>query len=194
MASDTDQTWIKYCEAVRGDHSSFDWLHQCDSQHRRRRTFRGRTYRLGEKICLTHKRFPKEHQTSEIIRQFSSSHLALILRSSQERNIPYVTIDGIIKQFVTQERFRRRLLESVLWINRVIVDLISYGWTIYRATEIFFTDVYSKLPTCEVELTVFLRRAVSYVSYPHSQQWKLKINSRASLNRRVRKRWLQRLF
>jgi len=83
---------------------------------------------------------------------------ALILLSYCEvlrkRNVSYKTVDRIIEH-IAGERDRQRLLSSVRWINGVIVDLVSHGWTIYRATELFFIGVFFELPTCKVELTSF---------------------------------------
>lgn len=73
----------------------------------------------------------------------------------RKRGILYDTVDRIIQHITDRECDRRRLLESVLWINGVIIDLVSHGWTIYRATELFFIGLFSKLSTCEAKLTSF---------------------------------------
>lgn len=73
----------------------------------------------------------------------------------REKGVSYETIDRIIQHIVGREYDRRRLLNSALWINSVIVALVSHGWTIYRATKLFFIGMFSTLPTCEVKLSSF---------------------------------------
>ncbi len=67
---------------------------------------------------------------------------ALILLSYCEvlrkRGVLQETLDPIIQHIGGRQCDRRRLLNSALWINGVIVALVSHGWTIYRATELFF--------------------------------------------------------
>lgn len=83
---------------------------------------------------------------------------ALILLSLCEvlrrRDVSYEVIDRTIGH-IAGERDRRRLLLSAQWINGVIVNLVNHGWTIYRATELFFIGLYFEFPTCKVELTSF---------------------------------------
>lgn len=45
-----------------------------------------------------------------------------------------------ITQHITDlpEKERLRLRRSAVWVNMLIVELIKRGWTIYRATELFF--------------------------------------------------------
>ena len=76
------------------------------------------------------------------------------------KDVPYETIDGIIKHIAAQENDRKKLLKSALWINGIINDLVSNGWTMYRATELFFIGMFSKFLTREAEL-IFTRRAFS---------------------------------
>jgi len=84
---------------------------------------------------------------------------ALILLSYCEvlrkRGVPQDTLDPIIQHIGGRERDRRTLLASALWLNGVIVALVSHGWTIYRATELFFIGVFYKLFTCGVEHSSF---------------------------------------
>lgn len=83
---------------------------------------------------------------------------ALVLLSYCEvlrkRDVSYETVDRVIEH-VAGERDRRRLLSGARWINGVIVDMVNNGWTIYRATELFFIGMSFQLSTCEVELTSF---------------------------------------
>ena len=48
-------------------------------------------------------------------------------------------------EYIAGERDRRRLLNSARWINGLIFDLVGHGWTIYRATELFFISVPAEL-------------------------------------------------
>ena len=78
---------------------------------------------------------------------------ALILLSYCEvlrkRDVSYETVDRTIGH-IAGERDRRRLLSSVRWINGVIVELVNHGWTIYRATELFFIGAYFGLPIAKL--------------------------------------------
>ena len=123
------------------------------------------TYQRGEHL---------EHELVELAKRFAlltkasftnakrqrsfATFQALILLSYCEvlrkRNVSYETVDRIIEH-IAGERNRRRLLSSARWINGVIVELVNHGWTIYRATELFFIGAYFRLPTYEVELTSF---------------------------------------
>lgn len=79
------------------------------------------------------------------------------------------TFDQIIQHIPGREAERRRLLQSALWVNRIIVNLVSYGWTICRATEFFFIGVFSKLFTCKAELTSFTDAlSVTYLTSIHN--------------------------
>ena len=84
---------------------------------------------------------------------------ALILLSYCEvlsqKGIPYQTIDQIIGIGCRREHDRRALLKSAQWINGIIVALVSHGWTIYRATELFFISAFVKFPIDHVELMTF---------------------------------------
>ncbi len=94
---------------------------------------------------------------------------ALVLLSYCEvlrkRDVLYETVDRVIEH-ITRERNRRRLLSGARWINGVIVDLVNHGWTIYRATELFFISVSLELSPCEVELISFLD-ALSLTNLTH---------------------------
>ena len=100
---------------------------------------------------------------------------ALILLSYCEvlrkRDVPQDTLDTIIQHISGRERDRRTLLDSALWLNGVIVALVSHGWTIYRATELFFIGVFSKFFTCEVEL-IYVSDAISitYLTRIHNSR------------------------
>ena len=110
---------------------------------------------LAERFAL----LTRDSLTNAKLQRSFAKFQALILLSYCEvlrkRDVPYDTIDRIIQHIAGRERDRRRLLDSALWINGVVVDLVSHGWTIYRATELFFIGVLSKLSTCEAILTSF---------------------------------------
>jgi len=86
---------------------------------------------------------------------------ALILLSYCEvlrkRDVSYETVDRIIEH-IAGERDRRRLLHSARWINGVIVDLVSHGWTIYRATELFFIGMFFEPPLATLNSHLFQTR------------------------------------
>ena len=123
-------------------------------------TFKGEPYQRGNHL---------EHELVELAERFAlltkasftnakrqrsfATFQALILLSYCEvlrkRNVSYETVDRIIEH-IAGERNRRRLLSSARWINGVIVELVNHGWTIYRATELFFIGAYFRLPTYEV--------------------------------------------
>jgi len=61
------------------------------------------------------------------------------------KNFPHDTVDRIIAHITPRKSDRRRLLGSALWINDVINKLVSHGWSIHRATELFFLSMYYEL-------------------------------------------------
>ena len=90
-------------------------------------------------------------------RSFATFQVLILLSYCEvlrKRDISYELVDRIIKH-IAGERDRRRLLSGARWINGVIVDLVSHGWTIYRATELFSIGVFLELPTSEIKLTSF---------------------------------------
>ena len=109
---------------------------------------------LAERFAL----LTKASLTNAKCQRSFATFQALILLSFCEvlrrRDVSYELVDRMIEH-IAGERDRRRLLSSARWIFGVIVHLVNHGWTIYRATELFFIGVYFELPTCEVELTSF---------------------------------------
>ena len=83
----------------------------------------------------------------------------------RKRGLAYETIDRKI-QHITEAREwdRRRLLDSALWINEQIVKFVRHGWTIHRATELFFLGMFLMLLTCKAQLTYF-SAALSLTSF-----------------------------
>jgi len=97
-------------------------------------------------------------ENAELQRSFALFQVLILLSYCvvlRKKGVPYETIDRIIQHIAGREYARRRLLNSALWINSVIVALVSHGWTIYRATELFFIGKFSTLPTCGVKLSSF---------------------------------------
>ena len=117
-------------------------------------------------------------RNAKIQRSFATFQ-ALILLSYCEvlrkRDVPYETVDRIIQHFAGREYDRRSLLDSAVWISRIIVDLVSHGWTIYRATELFFIGVFSKLLTAKLNSRLLQTRyllpalPVSTIMKTHNQ-------------------------
>ena len=83
----------------------------------------------------------------------------------KKKDVSYEFINRIIEHIV-EKRDRRKLLNDVKWINDVIVDLINNNWTIYRATELFFINIFFKFLICEFEFTCF-SDALSFINFTH---------------------------
>lgn len=51
-------------------------------------------------------------------------------------------IDELI-QTITEirERDRKALLDTIPWIHQLIVELVHRGWTLHRATELFYISM-----------------------------------------------------
>lgn len=70
-----------------------------------------------------------------------------------KRDVPYKSVDRIIQDITkSRERDRKRLLDSALWINTLIADLACNGWTIHRATELFFISTFLKPLACQAKM------------------------------------------
>jgi len=64
----------------------------------------------------------------------------------RNRGISREIIDRITQNVTSfREKDRRRLISRALWINSIISKLVKNGWSIYRATELFFISIFSKL-------------------------------------------------
>ena len=104
--------------------------------------------------------------TNAILQTSFARFQALILLSYCEvlsqKGIPYRTIDQIINIGCRRERDRRALLKSAQWVNGIIVALVSHGWTIYRATELFFISAFFKFPIDNVGFITFLDALSSF--------------------------------
>ena len=132
---------------------------------------------LAERFAL----LTRDSLTNAKIQRSFATFQALILLSYcqvlRKRGVSYETVDRIMQHVAGREYDRRRLLESALWINGLIIALVSSGWTIYRATELFFLGLFSKLPNYEAGLTSFLDAlSVSQLTQIHNDE-----NSRSIL-------------
>jgi hypothetical protein len=96
---------------------------------------------------------------NEVLQKSFSYFQALLLLSYcgllEKRGVLYETVDRIT-QYVScfREMDRRRLRSQALRINLLIHELVKGGWTIYRATELFFISMFSNvLFTAEMIVT-----------------------------------------
>ncbi|KAL6714255.1 hypothetical protein ACLMJK_007678 [Lecanora helva] len=111
---------------------------------------------LAERFAL----LTKDSLTNAKLQRSFAMFQALVLLSYcqvlRKRGVSYETVDRIMHHVTDREWDRRRLLEGALCTNGLIVALVSSGWTIYRATELFFLSGFLKIPAYEAELTSFL--------------------------------------
>jgi hypothetical protein len=65
----------------------------------------------------------------------------------EKRGVPYEAIDQITQHVSCfREMDRRRLRSQALRVNLLIRELVKSGWTIYRATELFFISSLPDIP------------------------------------------------
>jgi hypothetical protein len=100
---------------------------------------------LAERFALLTKDSLRNAKLQRSFATFQALILLSYCEVLRKRGVPYETVDQIIQHIAGREFDRRRLLDSAPWVNGVIVNLVSHGWTIYRATELFFLGVFSKL-------------------------------------------------
>ena len=93
---------------------------------------------LTERFALIKRDSLKNAKLQRSIATFQALILLSYCEVLRKRGVPYRTVDRIIQPITSREIDRRRLLSSALWVNGVIVHLVSHGWTVYRATELFF--------------------------------------------------------
>jgi hypothetical protein len=106
---------------------------------------------LAERFALLTRNSLANAKLQKSIATFQALILLSYCEVLRRWGVPYETLDRIIQHIAGRESNRRRLLASALWVNGVIVDLVSHGWTIYRATELFFLGAISKLLPCEAD-------------------------------------------
>ncbi len=108
--------------------------------------------RLAEKFALLTK---ESFANAKLQRSFAGFQAVILLSLCEvlrNRGVTYETIDRIIQPIADREYDRRKLILSARWINSVIVGLVSCGWTIYRATELFFIGMSSEPPRLKLHL------------------------------------------
>jgi hypothetical protein len=97
---------------------------------------------VGKKLALLTK---SSLENVDLQRSFAYFHVLILLSYCEllrQKGVSDEAIDGLI-QTVTEirERDRKALLDAILWIHQLIVELVHRGWTLYRATELFFISV-----------------------------------------------------
>lgn len=74
-------------------------------------------------------------------------------------------VDQVIERATNAREWDRKLLlKCASLINRIIVKLVCHGWTIYRATELFFLGM-KQLAAFKLEAKTYIlfRCDVSYI-------------------------------
>jgi hypothetical protein len=60
----------------------------------------------------------------------------------RQKKVSYEVIDKLIQTITNiRERDRKALLDSIVWIHHLVVELVRTGWSLYRATELFFISM-----------------------------------------------------
>lgn len=97
---------------------------------------------VGERLATLTK---SSLENSHLQRSFAYFQVLILLSYCEilrQKGISGKAIDGLI-QTITQmrENDRKSLLDTVPWIHQLIVELVRRGWTLYRATELFFLSM-----------------------------------------------------
>lgn len=98
---------------------------------------------LAERLALLTKR---SLANAELQRSFALFQALILLSYCQvlnKRHVPFHEIDRVIGHIATNEKDRKKILSGASWINDIINKLVDNGWTIYRATELFFMSASS---------------------------------------------------
>ena len=110
---------------------------------------------LAERLALLTKKSlalltKKTLANAEFQRSFALFQALILLSYCQvlkKRYVPFHEIDRVIGHIATNEKDRKKILNGALRINEIINKLVDNGWTIYRATELFFFSGSSE-PVC----------------------------------------------
>lgn len=71
---------------------------------------------------------------------------ALILLSLcyylRQKGISYEIVDGLVQEITESGEYeRRRLLDGAAWANNCVIGLVRKGYSVFRATELFFLSI-----------------------------------------------------
>ena len=126
---------------------------------------------LAEKFAL----LTRDSLANARLQKSFATFQALILLSYCEvlrkRGIPYTSLDRIVQKIALSDTDRNSLLGSGPWIHSIIVNLVNNGWTIFRATELFFISICSKIPACDVGLIPVLDAlSLTYLTNIHNNE------------------------
>ncbi|KAH8692571.1 hypothetical protein GQ44DRAFT_733996 [Phaeosphaeriaceae sp. PMI808] len=99
---------------------------------------------VGKSLALLTK---SSLENVDLQRSFAYFHVLILLSYCEllrQKGVSDEAIDELI-QTVTdiRERDRKALLDTVPWIHQLIVELVQRGWTLHRATELFFLNAIS---------------------------------------------------
>lgn len=97
---------------------------------------------VGKNLALLTK---SSLENVDLQRSFAYFHVLILLSYCEllrQKGVSNESIDELI-QTVTEirERDRKALLDTVPWIHQLIVELVQRGWTLHRATELFFISM-----------------------------------------------------
>lgn len=93
---------------------------------------------LAERLALLTKSSLANAQLQRSFALFQALILLSYCLVLRNRDIPSDQIDRIIRHIAANEKDRKKILKGASWIHEAINGLIDNGWTIYRATELFF--------------------------------------------------------
>ncbi|KAI9710591.1 MAG: hypothetical protein M1828_002142, partial [Chrysothrix sp. TS-e1954] len=99
---------------------------------------------LAERLALLIGRSFADADLQEVTARFKTLVLLSYCEVLQKRGVAFETIDRIISHVGACESERKKILKGALWINGVINNLVDSGWTIFRATELFFLNALSR--------------------------------------------------
>ena len=160
----------RYEQAVRAFTSCINFKVEREPYHGDRRP-ENELVDLAEKLAL----LTSDSLANARLQKSFATFQALILLSYCEvlrkRGIPYTTLDRIVQKIARRESDRKRLLGSVPWIHGIIVNLANHGWTVYRATELFFISIRPKIPAYDVGLMLILDAlSLTYLANIHNNE------------------------
>lgn len=82
---------------------------------------------LVERFALPRRKAPANIKLQKSIATFQALILLSYCGVLRKRGVSYEILDRIIQHMASRKSDRRRLLASALWVNGVIVDLVSHG-------------------------------------------------------------------